>query len=77
MLVTLPLKGCRRRYCLKAIVLSCQSKIQDGGLARRALGERSDRTRNLVTYNYVKLNLYMWMKVTTHTCGTELTTHAQ
>ena len=29
-------KGCRRRYCLKAIVLSCQLKIQDG--AWRGLG---------------------------------------
>ena len=29
------------------------------------------KTGNLVTYEYVKVNLYMWMKVTTHTCGTE------
>ena len=66
-LVTWAFKGCRRRYCFKAIVLSCQSKIQDGGLARRA----PKRTRNLVTYEYVKVNLYMWMKVITYTCGTE------
>ena len=41
LLGTLAFKGCRRRYCFKAIVLSCQSKIQDGGLARRALGKGS------------------------------------
>ena len=52
LLGTLAFKGCRRRYCFKAIVLSCQSKIQDGGLARRA----PKRTRNLVTYEYVKVN---------------------
>ena len=26
---------------------------------------------NLVTNAYVKVNIYMWMKVSTYTCGTE------
>ena len=47
--------------------------MQDGA-------ERSESVRNLVTYDYVKMNLYMWRQVMTHPCGTECvlcTTHAQ
>ena len=42
-----------------------------------ALGERSERTWNLVTYEYVKVKLYMWMTVTTYNCGTEFLSPAQ
>ena len=46
-----------------------------------ALGERSEKTRRFVTYEFVKVNQYRWIKVMTHACGTEFlslrTTHAQ
>ena len=47
--------------------------MQDGA-------ERSESVRNLVTYDYVNVILYMWIKVMTYTCETECvlcTTHAQ
>ena len=40
-------------------------------------GRAQKRTRNLVTYEYVKVNLYMWMKDRGETCGTEFLSPAQ
>ena len=62
------LKGCRR-LSIKAAMTS--SKIQDGG-------ERSVKTRVVVVILSIDhRNLYMWMKVTTHTCGIEILSPAQ
>ena len=41
---------------------------------RKVLGEHSESAEEdleLVTYEFVKVNLYMWTKVTTYNCGTE------
>ena len=62
------LKGCRR-LSIKAAMTS--SKVQDGG-------ERSVKTRVVVVIlSLDHRNLCMWMKVTTHTCGTEILSPAQ
>ena len=62
------LKGCRR-LSIKAAMTS--SKVQDGG-------ERSVKTRVVVVIlSLDHRNLYMWMKVTTHTCGIEILSPTQ